>query len=249
MSEMSLPATTFAERGFSVGEAMNTSITMLSRNLLPFSIVTAVAALPQVLLFDQYSHHVDKASSDFAMIMAGALSSVVLGALSQAVVLHGAFESMRGGRPDLLASFQHASRRLLPVIAVALLTSFLAGLAFLLLIFPAYMLITAWYVATPACVAERIGPWQSLRRSAALTDGHRWKLFGIMIVLAIIGGVADGVVGGVTHGAGGTIGMVAKLIWYTFFDAYSAILVVVIYHDLRVAKEGVDTDQIAAVFE
>jgi hypothetical protein len=31
--------------------------------------------------------------------------------------------------------------------------------------------------------------------------------------------------------------------------AFNAIVIVVTYHDLRVAKEGVDTEQIAAVFE
>jgi hypothetical protein len=46
-----------------------------------------------------------------------------------------------------------------------------------------------------------------------------------------------------------TIGLIANLIWSALVGAFSAILGVVIYHDLRVAKEGVDTDQIAAVFD
>ena len=46
-----------------------------------------------------------------------------------------------------------------------------------------------------------------------------------------------------------TIGLVGKLIWNALYGAFDAILVVVTYHDLRVAKEGVDTDHIAAVFE
>jgi hypothetical protein len=70
-----------------------------------------------------------------------------------------------------------------------------------------------------------------------------------VIVLAILGAIGSGMVAAMALGAGATIGMVAKLIWGALFGAYSAILVVVIYHDLRVAKEGVDTDQIAAVFE
>ena len=38
-------------------------------------------------------------------------------------------------------------------------------------------------------------------------------------------------------------------LWGALFGAFNAIMVVVTYHDLRVAKEGVDTDQIAAVFD
>jgi uncharacterized protein DUF6159 len=247
MSEMSLPATTFAERDFRVGEAMNKAITMLSRNLLPFSIVTGIAALPQVLLFDRHSQF--QKPSDAALVVAGLVLTMVLSALSQAVVLYGSFESMRGGQPDVLTSFRHAWRRFVPVIGVAILTAILAALAGILLIFPAFMLITAWYVATPVCVVERIGPWQAMKRSAVLTKGHRWKLFGVVIVVAILGAIGSGMVAVTTMGAGVTIGIVAKLIWSALFGAYAAILVVVIYHDLRVAKEGVNTDQIAAVFE
>jgi hypothetical protein len=38
-------------------------------------------------------------------------------------------------------------------------------------------------------------------------------------------------------------------VWNGFWGALYAIFAVVTYHDLRVAKEGVDTEQIAAVFE
>jgi hypothetical protein len=237
MSDMSLPRTSAAESSFRVGDVMFKSVKMLLRNLLPFGIVTGVAALPQVLLFDRLSGHGGK-PSNFVLIAVGAVLTVVLMALSQAVVLQGAFECMRGGRPDVRTSFKHAWRRLLPVIGVALLTSILSGLAFFLLVFPALMLITAWYIATPACVVEQTSPWQSLKRSEALTDGHRWKVFSAIAVLAILSGVGGSMLNLID--AGTTVGMVTKLIWYAFFGAYSAILGVVMYHDLRAAKEGVN---------
>jgi hypothetical protein len=42
---------------------------------------------------------------------------------------------------------------------------------------------------------------------------------------------------------------IVRLVWTAVWTAFYAILVAVAYHDLRVAKEGVATDQIAAVFE
>jgi hypothetical protein len=42
---------------------------------------------------------------------------------------------------------------------------------------------------------------------------------------------------------------VAVVVWNTLTVSFSNILAVVTYHELRVVKEGVDTDQIAAVFE
>jgi hypothetical protein len=173
----------------------------------------------------------------------------VLYALSQAIVLYGAFEDIRGRPVDLVASFGQGSRRFLPVIGVGLLMAFLCGLATLLLIIPGFILLAMWYVATPVCVVERIGPWKSLRRSAVLTKGNRWKLFGMMVSVAIITVIVNGLIGGLTVMTGVTVGLVANLLWSALIGAFSAILGVVTYHDLRVAKEGVDTDQIAAVFD
>jgi hypothetical protein len=249
MTDTLLPASRVAEREFRIGDAMNKSITMLSRNLLPFSIVTGVAALPHVLLFDRHSSGTTQTPWDVALIASGVVLAMVLSALSQATVLYGAFEGLRGGQVDVMTSFKYASRRFVPVIGVAILSALLAGLACIALIFPGLMLMTMWYVATPACVVERLGPWNSMMRSAALTKGHRWKVFGLVIVLSIIGLIGSGMVEAMAVGVGTTIGMVLKLIWSAFYGAYSAIVVVVIYHDLRVAREGVDTDQIAAVFE
>ena len=39
------------------------------------------------------------------------------------------------------------------------------------------------------------------------------------------------------------------LVWSMIWGALVAIFMVVLYHDLRVAKEGLNTDQIAAVFD
>jgi hypothetical protein len=51
----------------------------------------------------------------------------------------------------------------------------------------------------------------------------------------------------------GPAGNVAELVGHVIVNGgwgvVSAVLAVVIYHDLRIAKEGVDTDEIAAVIE
>ena len=71
----------------------------------------------------------------------------------------------------------------------------------------------------------------------------------MMLLVAIITLVGNSLVGGLMVMTGVTIGLVANLLWSALIGAFSAILGVVTYHDLRVAKEGVDTDQIAAVFD
>ena len=74
---------------------MSKAMAVLSRNLLPFGIVTAIASLPTVLLFNGHEDVVRNPAAAGAVALSGGLS-----ALSQAIVLYGAFEDMRGRPVD-----------------------------------------------------------------------------------------------------------------------------------------------------
>ena len=136
------------------------------------------------------------------------------------------------------------------MVGVALATTFLAALAGIALVIPAFIVFTMLAVAPPACVVERLGPIKSLKRSARLTKGHRWKVFGLWLATIGSGMIVQGVLVGVAVKIGGLpLGLLTQFLVGALWGAFYAILVVVAYHDLRVAKEGVDTDQIAAVFD
>src|SRR5262249_18470877 len=153
--------------------------------------------------------------------------------------LYGAFESMRGRRVSLVESMRIGLRRFFPVLGVALLAPFLTMLAGLAFVIPAFIVITMVFVAIPACVVERLGPLKSIGRSAQLTKGHRWKIFGLLFATLIAAVIAGGVLGVSAIAIGGlTGGIVVRYLWDTVWSAFYAVLVVVTYHDLRVAKEG-----------
>ena len=121
---------------------------------------------------------------------------------------------------------------------------------FMLLFVPGLILITMWFVAVPICIVERRGPWQSLVRSGELTKGHRWKIFGIILVLYLVSAIVGYILTSVLTAIGGTVlAMIATLLWNGVWGAFFAIFVVVTYYELRVAKEGIDIEQIASVFD
>ena len=116
------------------------------------------------------------------------------------------------------------------------------------------MLLMMWSMGMPACVVERLGPFRSLARSRALTKGRRWRILGLLLLTLIIGRIVSAVLDAILGlGPAGSIGAAAtqtiSLVWDAIWTAFFAIVIVVTYHDLRVAREGVDTEQIAAVFE
>jgi hypothetical protein len=127
---------------------------------------------------------------------------------------------------------------------------FLAAVASLAFVVQALILFAMWAVTTPVCVLERRGPFGSLARSAELTRGHRWKVFALTFPLFAVDTVISSFLEDTLSAAGGTPLMLAgTLLWNGLWGAFYAVAFGVSYHELRVAKEGIDIDQIAAVFE
>jgi hypothetical protein len=253
MTDQTLPQQRFADlsSNFDAAHVVNQTFSILMRNLLPFCLVTLVASLPQVLIDATRMGAVNpnSARAGLTMIFTG-LGAMILGAISQAAVLYGAFDDMRGRRVDLFESLRVGLRRFFPLIGTALLFIIFAAVSALALIFPAFIVMTMLFVSIPACVVERLGPIKSMSRSARLTKGYRWKIFGLLAATIVVTLVVKGVFGGLARAAGGPmLALVLLLFWNTVWNAFQAILTVVTYHDLRVVKEGVNTDQIAAVFD
>ena len=237
-----------AEGDFRVGRVFNQTLSVLSRNLLPFCIVTGIAAIPYVFFFSTTTRAPSPGAA--GLVVLGVISGMVLNALSQAIILYGAFEDMRGRPVNLVDSIRVGLSRFFPVIGTALLVGIFTMLAGIALIIPAFIVMSMLFVSMPACVVERLGPVKSTGRSAQLTKGHRWKIFGLWFTVIIVGAIAQAAIGGLARVIGGLVAaQITLLLWNAFFGAFSAILAVVTYRDLRVAKEGVDTDQIASVFD
>jgi len=232
---------------FRIGQVFSRSFTLLSRNFLIFFLVAMVAAAPNVLIGQSAGRGASGAAAGwlgFSLIL-----TIALQMFSQAVILYAAFQDMRGRPVNLGEALGVALGRLLPIIGVALCVGFGVFFASLLLLVPGLILMTMWYVATPVCVVEQTGPFASMRRSSELTKGHRWKIFGMILLVVIGGGIVSAIVLAVLANVGSVLEILGSLIWNGVWGAFYAIFVIVTYHDLRVAKEGVDVHQIASVFD
>jgi hypothetical protein len=251
MTDTSEP-TRLAAGDFRVGRVLDRTFSVLSRNFPAFFVVTAIAGLPTVLLarsMDVFESGQNPVQG-FGLILLGFFLAIVLYTLSQAIVLYGAFQDMRGRRVKLTESLQVGLRRFFPIVGLAIGMSFFVMLGFVLLFVPGLILLAMWFVATPACVVEKLGPFRSMGRSADLTGGYRWRIFGLMVVLFIISVAAGPIIDAAMASVGGTtLVLIGSLIWNGIWGAFYAVAAVVADHDLRVAKEGVDIEQIAAVFD
>jgi hypothetical protein len=156
---------------------------------------------------------------------------------------------MRGRPVRLGESIQRGLGRFFPLIGGGILVGLGMMLGFILLIVPGFMLYTRWYVFAPVCVVEQKGPLGSMKRSAELTKGNRWKLFAIFIIVILTATLIGGAIRLVLAAMSPILALAVSGLWQGVWSAFNNILSVVIYHDLRVAKEGADIESIASVFD
>ena len=255
-----LESTAQPEGQFGIGFVLNRGISILFHNIMPFGLLTILVMSPPYIyaLFADPSVDAGDAINSIRVILNQA-AKLVLSYLVAAALIYGTIRELRGSRASVGECVSWGLRLLFPVIGIALLVTVAVGLGLLLVIVPGLILLTMWWVAVPAAVVERPGIIRSLRRSAELTKGHRWRVFAIIIIVFALSAVVNQTVastflnamvisGSDTTGVS-SLHLLAFFLVTVFFTAYGAVVSAVGYHDLRILREGVSVDDIAAVFE
>ena len=174
--------------------------------------------------------------------------SFFAGVILMASIAHFVFRRTRGESADLGESIQMGLGRTLPVIGASILCALAVTVGLLLLIVPGLILLVALSIFVPIVVIERAGPLQALKRSAQLTEGNRWRVLatGIlavlpMMVLMMIPSMALAVciASGVEIPRSAVIGYGAFNLFLTaIITPIVGAVDVLLYHDLRVIKDG-----------
>ena len=246
---------------FQIGAVLRRSFLVLFKNFGPFILMSLIFMLPsQFPLLLATPEPAVEAAGEAAMPSLVPLATFVVHFLStsllSATLVYGTIIQLRGGHATAMESVVKGLGLLLPVIAVSLLAGLITLAGLMLLVVPGILAFTVLWVAVPAAVVESPGIMASLRRSAELTNGYRWRVLGVIVVLMLISAVIEMLVVGplvatmtLESGSMPIGSTIILLIVQAFFAALSAVTIAVSYHDLRIAKEGVGTEQIAAVFD
>jgi hypothetical protein len=229
-----------------------------------FFIVTVISELPMRAYF-RWGNAAGELLVGTTMRTIITFLGLVLVLFGQAVLVHIGFWALRGQAAGLRQAVQDTLVRSAGILSlslaigalmfgilgtIVLLASFLGpGLLAIVFMVAAGMLIVRWSLALPACVVEGLGLVDSMGRSAKLTRGHRWKIFGIMVLVWAPLPVANAILRAAISFFGPAFQYLGQYVlgvaWITTFTS----IMIVIYHDLRAANEGLDSGQIASVFD
>jgi hypothetical protein len=253
MSDISVEGLRTSGAPFRVGDALSKTFSVFGGKLGSFLLLAFVPLIP-VLVVNLITPSVTALAVGPAAQRAAKLTgvssllSVILGIVAQAMTLYAAFQQMAGRPFSIAQSLGVGFTRLVPVFCVALLGALFTGVAAILLVVPGIIVLCMLYVAVPVCVIEKPGIFASLDRSAKLTKGSRWQIFGLLALVSIVSVVAQ-IILKVFLGVFTIWGKLLNFGWLVIATSFGAVLVAVVYHDLRMSKEGMDTNNLADVFD
>lgn len=190
-------------------------------------------------------------------ILAIAFSILAQGALVRVTVAHS------DGAPVTFGDAATAGlRKIVPLFALVFVMAIAIGFASLLLLVPGMILYVVWSVAAPVLVAENTGIFGALGRSAELTKGARWSIFGLQLILllvlyaiiAVAGIVAIFALGGVQNLAAAQasgpsiIPTLLSAAFNTVSITFAAAIQTALYVELRDWKDGPASAALGDIF-
>ena len=261
-------------RPLSVGEIIDVAIKMWRRQFGTLARIVFVVVAPVELFatlvtasvsnFDVESF--DPATGDptldggaFAGWLAGMFTAQVLSGLafliSSAAVLRAVSVAYLGGTPDWRESLRAATSRLPSLLWLGLLMFGGLGLAAIALIIPAIWLGVAWSLAFPVMIAEGQRGTKAMGRSFRLVQNRWWPTFGALFLafllqsfIGLVLGIPLGILTFTSEGDSLVaifFSMIVNVVASVVTTPFMAAVLVLIYFDLRVRKEGFDLQLLA----
>ncbi len=252
---------------FSIGRVISRAFSVIGKNAVTFFVLALIVQLP-VSALNYYTLTTTPAGLSQQQILArtfepqalalvGGIGLVylILSLVLQAAILRGAIASLSGKSATLGECLSTGLSVFFPMIGITILMFLGAFLGFILLIVPGIMLLLRWSVSIPVRIMEGPGILKSMGRSAELTRGHRWAIFGTLIVFGIISIGLSIVLALVASTAGASGSSGAEMISLVTSAIVGMISIVLgaagsasIYYELRSIKDGIGAEQLAAVF-
>jgi hypothetical protein len=258
-------------RPLSVGEIIDVAVKIWRRQFVTLAKIVFVVVAPVQILSALVAASVSNGGGietvdvsgntavdggRLAAFIAGMFTAQVLSGLafliSSAAVLRAVSVAYLGGTPDWRDSLRAATSRLGSLIWLAFLMAGGLFLGALALFFPFIWLGVSWSVSFPALIAEEQRGTGALRRSFNLVRGRWWSVFGALFLafllqffMGLVIGLPLGILTANSDSASAgalIIGTLVSVASSVITTPFMAAVLVLIYFDLRVRKEGFDLE-------
>lgn len=240
---------------FKISRALGLSFKSLFKNLIPFAILAAIIYAPAYYLTLTADQTADIETYINRLITYPIYAIVAGSALLSPMMTYRVIQEMNGVKVSMLKSISYGMRGIIPA-------AIFGGLVFVAQMLPGGGIIGAiltciLFVCAPAAVAERLGPFEAFNRSATLTSGRRWGIFGLTFLIGLVQlgilmvWLAPKLTGDFEESLGEGIasGALTFMIVISVFQLFTGIVEAVSYALLRQDKDGMSHEILASVFD
>ena len=245
-------------RPLGVGETIDATLSLGRRRFGPMLMVALVLAVIPFVLTLIGGCHVNT-SEMWQPVDCGTLGwignaafwiATVVAAVVSTRVAAGAYADVA---PDWRGAARFGLQNIWPILAATIVFGVMMVVGFIVLIVPLIILLVSFNWFDAVLMIERTGPMQSLGRSWRLVSGERWRIFLAGLVFLIIMVIVFGIIGVILFLLAGLFGasadfaaylsrQITNLLSLPLLAAFST----VVYLDLRVRKEHLDKEGLAA---
>ena len=179
------------------------------------------------------------------LVLIGILLTLVVGAVAQILTVRATTGPLGADAgAEFVPAVQAALPKFVPVFLTSLLVQVLVSLGMVFLIVPGVFLAVMLLVSTVACILEDRSPVEALKRSRELTRGNRWRVLGLVLILALLV-IGTGLLvaiptaaAGIVPGIGALVGRVLASAAEGLLGVFVAIILTHAFLELRRLNEA-----------
>jgi hypothetical protein len=234
----------------SATEIIDAAFRLLRQHYAQFVAISVVAMLPVIIL--RMFIPAQPTLTTLPLFFASGILSFVCSSITEAATVIAVSDSYLSGTVDIAGALAATLSRLLSVLLVALLRGLLIFFGFIALIFPGFYVTFRTFGAMPALLLERLSASDAIGRSWRLAGGSMWKVTGTLLLTYVIYLMGFFVVLILTVIAATVIGMrgspvlgVIQYVLLAFLYPIVAVVITLLYYDLRIRREGFDLEIMA----
>jgi hypothetical protein len=256
-----MTATTATLERLDIGRVIQQLFAVLSRNIVTFGVLAVIlTGLPTAVLAVLQPQLISVGgAATWSWFATSFLISAVAGLVLQGALIYATIGDLNDRKVPVSEGLAVGLRNFLPLLGVAFLYVVAVVLGSLLLIVPGIMIAIAWTAAVPVLIAEGTGVFASFGRSAELTRGNRWRIFGLFllyvaayVVVAIVISIIGAIAGVITAAVSG--GTMILTVLFNVVSAVASAMIgatggAVLYVELRRVREGVGHEALASIFD
>jgi hypothetical protein len=186
-----------------IGSVLDEAWTLYTRHFVRFFLIALAVFLVLNLLSGLLAVSLDDEGIGVVLF---AIANAVIGIVGyfwvQGALVEAAAD-VHDGKQEL--DFGETFARVRPLLPTLIVAGLLAGLGIgvglILLIVPGLYLLTRWALIIPVIVLEKRSAGEAFGRSHELVRGHGWTVFGIVVIIFVLGAIVSAIVSGLLQAA------------------------------------------------